>query len=144
MVVRRFASANAAFGTQTMTKKIYWGLLLAIALTGGSMLSASLRYPWHTVSEQEIGNLSARLRDKPRDVRFREWYEERAKLVFASHDSSIRLGATASSLAFSRHSWHLRFLLSLDVCSGGHSLRGLASPPSCSSGRAIKSDSMSS
>ena len=93
------------FGIERMTKKIYWGLLIAIALTGCGMLSASLRYPWHTVSEQEIGNLSARLRDKPRDVRFREWYEERAKLDTPRkvlNDSGTGLLALAATLAVLR------------------------------------------
>ena len=93
------------FGIERMTKKIYWGLLIAIALTGCGMLSASLRYPWHTVSEQEIGNLSARLRDKPRDVRFREWYEERAKLDIPRkvlNDSGTGLLALAATLAVLR------------------------------------------
>lgn len=69
------------------------------------MLSASLRYPWHTVSEQEIGNLSARLRDKPRDVRFREWYEERAKLDTprkALNDAGAGLITLAATLAVLR------------------------------------------
>jgi hypothetical protein len=88
-----------------MTKKIYWSLLLAIALAGGGMLSASLRYPWHTVSEQEIGNLSARLGDKPREVRFREWYEERAKLDTPRkvlNDTGTGLLALAATLAMLR------------------------------------------
>lgn len=63
-----------------MTKTIYWSLLLAIALAGVSMLGWSLRYQWYTVSEREIGELSARLADKPREDRFREWHAERSKL----------------------------------------------------------------
>jgi len=69
------------------------------------MLSASLRYPWHMVSEQEIGNLSARLGDQPRDVRFREWYEERAKLDTPRkmlNDTGTGLLALAATLAVLR------------------------------------------
>ncbi len=69
------------------------------------MLSASLRYPWHTVSEQEIGNLSVRLGDKPQDVRFREWYEERAKVDTPRkvlNDTGTGLLALAAILAVLR------------------------------------------
>jgi hypothetical protein len=65
---------------QQMTKTSYWPLLLALFLAGLAMLGWSLRYPWYTVSENELWELSARLAGKPREDRFREWYTERAKL----------------------------------------------------------------
>jgi len=88
-----------------MTKKIYWGLLLVLTLTGCCMLVVSVRRPWHTVSEQEIGNLSSRLADKPRDIRWREWHEERPKLDGPRkmlNDTGTGLLALAATLAVLR------------------------------------------
>ena len=88
-----------------MIKKVYWLILIAIALAGGGMLGASIRYPWHTVSEREIGELSARLADKPRDVRWHEWYEERPKLDSPRkvlNDTGTGLVALAAVLAILR------------------------------------------
>ena len=101
-----------------MAKKIYKSLLIVFALTGVIMLGSSLRYPWCTVSEDEVAKLSIKLEDKPREERFREWYTEREKL------NTLRplLNDTATGLLA------LAATLSLFQFLSGFPLRGAQSP----------------
>ena len=88
-----------------MKKKTYWYFLLGLFLLGLAMIGSSLRYPWYTASEQAIGELSTRLANAPRDVRFREWYQERAKLDTPRsmlNDTGTGLLTLASILAILR------------------------------------------
>jgi hypothetical protein len=62
-----------------MTKTRYWLLLSALLVAGLAMFGWSFRYPWYTVSEKELWELSDRLASKPREERFREWFAETAR-----------------------------------------------------------------
>lgn len=61
-------------------KTIYWTSIILFLATGVGLYVWGLRYPWFSVPEDEVWNLSARLESKPRDQRFREWYTELEKL----------------------------------------------------------------
>ena len=83
-------------------KRIYLIALLGCFVAGVGIYASSYRYSWYTVSEQELGQLSQRLADKPRDERWREWYSEKAKLETPRkdlHDLGVGLTALALTLA---------------------------------------------
>lgn len=83
-------------------KTIYRALLVLCFISGIGLYASSLRYAWYTVSEQDLGQLSQSLEDKPRDERFREWYRQRKQLETprkALHDTGIGLMAFAVTLA---------------------------------------------
>jgi hypothetical protein len=81
---------------------IYRILLAVLLLAGGGLYAGSFRYDWYKVPQQELHNLAQRLADKPRDVRWREWYEGRKELETprkALHDCGVGLVALAVTLA---------------------------------------------
>ena len=83
-----------------------YNIILALCLLAGiGLYASSFRYQWYTVSEQEMGRLSQRLADKPREVRWREWYSERKALEpprKSLHDAGIGLMALAVTLGVLR------------------------------------------
>jgi len=88
-----------------MTKTRYWLLLSALLVAGLALLGWSFRYPWYTVSEKELWELSDRLASKPREDRFREWFAETARLATPRKmlsDTGIGLIALAAVLGVLR------------------------------------------
>jgi hypothetical protein len=83
-------------------KRIYLMALLLCFIAGVGIYASSFRHSWYTVSKQELGALSQRLADKPRDERWREWYDQTARLETPRktlHDLGIGVSAFAVVLA---------------------------------------------
>lgn len=93
----------ATHASEGKTMKSVYRILLGVCLLVGLTLYGwSFRYPWYTVPEQELRSLAERLADKPRDIRWKEWYEGRKALETprkALHDTGVGLAALAVTLA---------------------------------------------
>ncbi len=62
-----------------MIRTLFRISLLLCLFAGIMFYSWSYEYPWYTVPDSELDALSTRLADKPRDVRFKEWHDQRER-----------------------------------------------------------------
>jgi hypothetical protein len=56
-------------------KLIYFTVLIIGIAVGVCLYSTSLRYSWYTVTDKDIAQFSRSLENKPRNVRWQEWYQ---------------------------------------------------------------------